>query len=130
MKRLQQWSLGIALILGLGAFTMVAPPVSAANVIVHIDAGAPPNTVYHYTYYPDEEVYFDPAANVYWWSVDGEWRSGPRVPEGIVLGASVNLDVDGREPWRHHAVIIEKYPRHHHEDRDRDRDHDRDRDRH
>ena len=131
MKRLQQWSLCMVAIVGLGGLTAITPRVLAANVIVHIGVGSPaPNPpAYHYVYYPEEEVYFVPETRVYWWSDGGEWRSGPRVPEGIALGASVNLDVDARDPWRHHEVIVGRFPHHKH-DRDRDRDRDRDHDRH
>ena len=77
-------------------------------------------------YYPDEEVYFVPETRVYWWSVGGEWRSGPHVPDGLKLGASINLGVDGRDPWRHHEMIVKQYPHRKQEDRDREDKHDRD----
>jgi hypothetical protein len=123
MKRLQHLCLALIVIVGIGGFTAFTRPVSAANVIIHIGpeaAPAPNPVVYHYVYYPEEEVYFAPESRVYWWSVNGEWRSGPRVPEGILLGATVNLDVDARDPWRHHDVIIARFPgRRHHEREDR-----------
>lgn len=120
MKQVQQFCLSLAVVVGLGGFAMITPRVSAADVVVHIgaDVAVPNAPVYHYMYYPDEEVYFVPETHVYWWPVNGEWRSGPAVPEGIKLGASVNLGVDDRDPWRHHEVITKRYPRH-----DRDHDH-------
>jgi hypothetical protein len=131
MKRLQHLWLGILVVAGTVGLAMTAPRVSAANVIVHIDVGAPAPApvVYHYVYYPEEEVYFVPETRVYWWAEAGEWHSGPRVPEFIVLGGSVNLDVDAREPWRHHEVIVARYPRHRHEEREERRE-DRREDRH
>jgi len=125
MKRLQQWWLGMVVIAGIGALTMITPRVFATDVIIHIGPGSAPVAeapVYHYVYYPEEEVYFVPEQHVYWWSVGGEWRSGPRVPEGIALGTSVNLDVDGRDPWRHHEVIVARYPRTRHERREERRE--------
>jgi len=120
MKRLQHLlCAGLILVASVGAFLVVTPHAMAGDVIIHLGgevvAPAPepaPAPVYAYVYYPDEEVYFVPDQQVYWWRVGGEWRSGPRVPEGIRLGASVNLRVDGRDPWRHHDVIVRRYPRH------------------
>lgn len=127
MKQVQKLCLSLAVMVGVGGFAMITPRVSAADVIIQIGPQpAPVGIVYHYTYYPDEEVYFVPETSVYWWSVGGEWRSGPRVPEGIKLGASVRLDVDGRDPWQHHTVIHGKFPGHKHDDRDRDEKHDND----
>jgi len=125
MKRLQQWWLGMVVIAGVGALTMITPRVLAADVTIHIGpegTPAPAATVYHYTYYPEEEVYFVPETRVYWWRDGGEWRSGPRVPETVVLGSGVNLDVDARDPWRHHDVIVARYPRTRHERREERRE--------
>jgi|SRR5579862_485900 len=128
MKRIQELLLGTVVAAGVAGFAVLTPSVSA-GVVLHIDVGAPAPpapVVYHYVYYPEEEVYFVPESRVYWWvDANGQWISGPRVPEGISLSASVNLDVDARDPWRHHSVIVEKYPGHKHRDRDRDHDHDR-----
>jgi hypothetical protein len=118
MKRLKKLSFGLIVMIAVGGFATIVPRVSAANIIVHIGPeAAPAGVVYHYTYYPEEEVYYVPETQVYWWQINGEWRSGARVPAGITLGASVNFDADGREPWRHHDVIIAKFPRHKHEER-------------
>ncbi len=116
MKRLQYLYAGLILVASIAAFASITPRVLAADVIIHLGgevvAPAPNPPVYTYTYYPDEEVYFVPDTHVYWWLEGGTWHSGPRVPEGIHLGASVNLRVDGRDPWRHHEVIVQHYPRH------------------
>ena len=100
MKRIQQLCLGMMVAAGVVGLVAVTPCVSAGGVFIHIDVGAPAPrpVVYHYVYYPEEEVYFVPETRVYWWTDDRGWYSGPRVPEGIVLGASVNLDVDARDP--------------------------------
>ena len=120
MKQVQQWCLSLIVTLGVGAFAMIAPRVSAADVVIHIGADiapAPVPVVYHYVYYPDEEAYYVPETRIYWWSVGGEWRSGSHVPDGIKLGTSVKLDVDDRDPWRHHDVVVKHYPRHKQEER-------------
>ena len=120
MKQVQQWCLSLIVTLGVGGFAMITPRVSAADVVIHIGADiapAPVPVVYHYVYYPEEEAYYVPETRVYWWADRGEWRSGPRMPDGIKLGASVKLDVDGRDPWRHHEVIVKQYPRHKHDEK-------------
>ena len=120
MKRLQHLWLWMAVLVGVAAFATITPRVSASDVIIHIGPGSAPVAeapVYHYVYYPEQEVYFVPETRVYWWSDGGEWHSGPHAPSGIALGTSVNLDVDARDPWRHHDVIIQKFPRTKHEER-------------
>jgi hypothetical protein len=69
------------------------------------------NASYSYEYYPDAEVYFEPQRHVYYWSEGGAWRSGERVPQNIVLRSSVRVDLDSREPYRHHDEVRAKYPR-------------------
>ena len=123
MKQVQQLCLSLAVLVGVGGFAMITPRVSAADVIIQLGPQPVPTpVVYHYVYYPEEEVYFVPETSVYWWSVGGEWRSGPHVPEGITLGANVKLDVDGRNPWQHHEVIRGKFPGHKQDKHDGDRD--------
>src|ERR1700722_6147473 len=91
MKRLQHLWLWVVILAGAISFTMITPRALAADVIIHLGPEvAPPNPpVYQYVYYPDEEVYFVPDTHVYWWLDAGVWRSGPRVPDSIRLGASV-----------------------------------------
>ena len=124
MKQVQQLCLSLAVLVGVGGFAMITPRVSAADVIIQLGPQPVPTpVVYHYVYYPEEEVYFVPETSVYWWSVGREWRSGAHVPEGITLGANVKLDVDGRDPWRHHEVIHGRFPGHKQDKHDGDRDH-------
>jgi len=127
MKRWKQLWLGTIVMAGVAGLVVLTPLTTEANVSVHIDVGVPvaPNPpIYHYVYYPDQEVYFVPETRVYWWMDDnGVWVSAPRVPADIVLGASVNLDVDARDPWRHHAVILEKFPGHRRHVIERERGH-------
>jgi len=49
---------------------------------------------YSYVYYPDAEVYYEPQRHVYYWADGGAWRSGPRVPQNIVLRSSVRVNLD------------------------------------
>jgi hypothetical protein len=116
MKRLQTMCLWAIIAAGAAGFAVCTPVVSA-DTIVHIGVGvpAPVPTVYAYTYYPDQEVYFVPETGVYWWNVGGVWSSGPHVPAGIVLSDKVNLRVDAPEPWHHHDVIVKQYPHRHHD---------------
>ena len=74
-------------------------------------SGPPVVASYSYVYYPDAEVYFEPRRHVYYWSDGGEWRSGARVPQNIVLRSSVRVTLDSSEPYRHHDEVRAKYPR-------------------
>ena len=114
------WLLAVVAAIGVA----VSAPRAVGGVVVHIGVGepVPAAPVYHYGYYPEAEVYFVPDSHLYWWMANGAWVSGPHVPEGIELGAQVQLDVDAPEPWHHHEVIVKQFPGHRH---DRDRDHDR-----
>ena len=82
---------------------------------------------YSYVYYPDVEVYFEPHRHVYFWADGGAWRSGPRVPQNIVLRSHVTVDLDSPEPYRRHEEVRAKHPGHK-EEKDHDhghRDHDK-----
>jgi len=70
----------------------------------------PPYGYYAYDYYPDVEVYYYPARHVYWWNDHGHWRSGRRVPPNIELHEHVRVNINSREPWRHHDEIRRRYP--------------------
>lgn len=69
------------------------------------------NASYSYEYYPDAEVYFQPQGQVYYWSEGGTWRSGASVPQNIVLGSHVTVNLDSPEPSKHHDEVKAKYPR-------------------
>ncbi|MGD1021018.1 MAG: hypothetical protein ABSA12_17055 [Verrucomicrobiia bacterium] len=120
MNRLNKLWLCAIVIAGISGFAATTTRVSADALVIHIGANVAPTptpVVYHYTYYPDQEAYYVPETHVYWWADHGTWVSGPRMPDGIVLGASVNLDVDAQEPWRHHDAIVKHYPHHKQDDK-------------
>ena len=113
MKRLHRLWLSFLAAAGTTGLVIATPPVLAGNVFVHIDVGGPPvptPVVYEYVYYPEAQVYFVPTTRVYWWFAGGTWCSGPHVPAGIVLRSRTTLRVDAPEPWRHHDVIVQKFP--------------------
>jgi hypothetical protein len=64
-------------------------------------------------YYPDYEVYYDPAVRVFWFNRGGVWVTGPR-PPGIsvaVVFASPHVRMDFRDsPALHHAEVLRRYP--------------------
>jgi hypothetical protein len=126
MNRLNKLWLCAIVIAGIAGFAATTIPVLADGLVIHIGADIAPTpnpVIYHYTYYPDQEAYFVPETHLYWWADNGTWVSGSAMPAGIVLGASVNLDVDARNPWQHHAEIVKRYP-HHKQDDKHDSGHD------
>jgi hypothetical protein len=120
MNRLNKLWLCAIVIAGIAGFAATTTNVQADGLVIHLGADIAPvpnPVVYHYTYYPDEEAYYAPDTHIYWWLDNGTWRSGAHVPAGIVLGSSVNLDVDARDPWHHHEEIVKRYPHHKHDDK-------------
>lgn len=63
-----------------------------------------------YYYYPDDEVYFYPRVNEFFWFDGGTWRHGPRAPARFVLNnrERVKIDMD-HPPYTEHARIKEVY---------------------
>jgi len=116
MKQAQKFCLSLAVMVGVGGFAMITPRASAADIVVHIgaDAAVPSAPVYHYMYYPDEEVYFYPATGVYFWFGGGGWHKGRRLPPAIVLHeqARVNVRLNTRVPYERHEEIRARYPAH------------------
>jgi hypothetical protein len=115
MKRLNKlWLCGIV-IAGIAGFAATTTRALADGIVIHIGADIAPTptpVVYHYVYYPDVEAYYVPETHVYWWADHGTWVSGPHMPNGVVLGSSVNLNVDAQNPWQHHAEIVKRFPHH------------------
>jgi hypothetical protein len=66
---------------------------------------------YAYDYYPDIEVYYYPRTHIFWWRDHDRWVSGRHVPSNIELGEHVRVDLDSRQPWRHHDEVVRRYPR-------------------
>jgi hypothetical protein len=48
--------------------------------------------------------------------------SAPAPPPGITLGASINLDLNDRDPWRRREVIVKKYGGRHYEPKEERRE--------
>jgi hypothetical protein len=59
---------------------------------------------YHYDYYPDWNVYYYTTGHIYYWSVDGDWYAGERLP-GRYQGTpprTEHLLLRTPEPWVEH----------------------------
>jgi hypothetical protein len=71
-----------------------------------------PAGAYTYDYYPDCEVYYGVSSRLYFWSADGVWCHGPRLPGTIVIRPErrVVVRLDTAEPYRHHAEIRVQHP--------------------
>jgi hypothetical protein len=57
-------------------------------------------------------VYFDPARNVYFVQTQGRWQAVRQLPANVQADprASVQIDLEGDEPFRHHDEVLRRYP--------------------
>lgn len=64
-----------------------------------------------YRYYPRFEIYYSVSADVYYWEVNGTWRSGRYLPDHIQFkdGDYVSLELKTDKPYEHHEEIREKH---------------------
>jgi hypothetical protein len=97
---------------------VIACAVGCETVVVSRPPGPPPHAPargYHkkyvYHYYPDLEVYWSVDLHSYAVFERGHWIA-VRYRPAILTEAHryIVLEVDEREPWRHHSVYKEKYP--------------------
>ena len=70
----------------------------------------------HYYYLPDIEVYYDVWNHEYVYLDNGMWMFSPDLPPmyagyDLYNGHVVVLDQRVYEPWRHHHLYLEHYPR-------------------
>jgi hypothetical protein len=95
-----------------GCVIVRKPPVVAK------EAGPPPwacaqgrhaRHVYHY--YPYQTVYYDTARKIYFYPVDGRWRTGPVLPPDIRLDVRDCrvLEMDTDRPYTFHDDVIRRY---------------------
>jgi hypothetical protein len=83
--------------------------------VVYTEPG--PGGYYYYDYYPGLDVYFYPEAHVYYWSDEGHWHSGGRLPRRYDLHREYHerLRLHSREPWKaYHGEHEEFEERHRH----------------
>lgn len=107
---------GAALLATLAGCASQPPTYRTSSVVRH---APPPQTVVvyqdEYDYYPAYEVYYSRNRREYVYRDGRNWVRSP-VPRGVpahVLAASPAVRVDFRDsPERHHARIVQTYPRH------------------
>lgn len=68
-----------------------------------------------YTYYPNQQVYYDNRSRQYTWQQDNRWLTQSRPPHGFYDNSrsspSVRMNFND-EPSRHHHAVTQQYPRH------------------
>lgn len=81
------------------------------------DDGPPPWAPAHgyrrkmeYRYYPKSQVYYNKTKNEYSWLEAGDWKIGTRLPRSIDLGDSVDIELEGDQPWKTHDQVRNHYP--------------------
>ena len=72
--------------------------------------------VNYYPYYfcPDQNFYFNPDLDIYWWYQEGVWRSGSRLPYGYNLAYNTNyviVTVSNRNPTLYYSQHVQAYRR-------------------
>ena len=81
--------------------------VSAQNPPAHAKAHGVKKK---YRYYPEANVYFDPAVKRYTYFSGGKWTTTINLPTSIRLVGSFNdFDFEGDDPWRDNSKHKEKY---------------------
>ena len=66
---------------------------------------------YHYRYYPDQAVYFDPGRGVWFWLEGADWRMGAALPGWLrVSSGFVTLTMGEDQPYRYHPQVVATHP--------------------
>ena len=70
----------------------------------------PDGVTYHY--YPNQEVYYDPQREVYFWHASAYWGVGRRLPSTIKLDKAERtlITLDTRTPYRRHDEVLARHP--------------------
>ncbi len=68
-----------------------------------------------YTYYPQQQVYYDNRSRQYTWQQNNRWLTQSRPPTGFYDGnktsPSVRMNFND-DPSHHHHAVSQQYPRH------------------
>ncbi len=94
-----------------------------------VATGPEPPQARVYYYYPDCEVYYEPALGFYFWYDHGEWHRDRDLPHRFVLepGRRVEIHLDTDRPYLMHQRIRAEFPGHEeheeHEHHERREDH-------
>lgn len=66
---------------------------------------------HRYVYYPEHQVYYEPARNAWFWLDDGRWRFGASLPVGMmsISGPGVSLFMTTARPYEQHVHVVETY---------------------
>jgi hypothetical protein len=67
---------------------------------------------YQFVYYPDEQVYYEPFTQTYWWFEEGSWWPGDKLPDEFELRREmaqvVYLQHD--RPYLQHGTVLALHP--------------------
>ena len=87
------------------------PPAALADTPPWAPAHGHRAKQYRYVYYPQHEVYYAPATQLWFWFDAGRWRVGTALPSGIVVarfdGVSVVLGTE--RPYELNTYVVERY---------------------
>jgi hypothetical protein len=88
------------------ALTLAATPALAADLDVSVGAK------FTYKYFPDTQVYFDPARGLYFYMKGENWQTSVSLPGDVRLDpeSAVTIEEDTDKPYLKHSKHKKKYP--------------------
>lgn len=98
----------------LGAW-LALPPAALADPPPWAPAHGYRAKQYRYVYYPQHEVYYAPATQLWFWLDGGGWRVGTTLPSRIVVGGfdGVSIVLGTERPYEMNTYVVERYGGHH-----------------
>jgi hypothetical protein len=80
-----------------------------------IKTKAPSSARHRYNYYPDAQVYFDPARQLYFFMEANRWLARAVLPReiNVSIGPPVVVDLDSERPYERHDDVRRIYPARH-----------------
>lgn len=80
-----------------------------------IKTKAPSSVKHRYNYYPDAQVYFDPARQLYFFMEANRWLARAVLPReiNVSIGPPVVVDLDSERPYDRHDDVRRIYPARH-----------------
>lgn len=95
---------------------IVIPKPPVPKITIEVPPSAPQRVApapHRYEYYPDAQVYFDPARQLYFFMEANRWAARAFLPPQIKVrvGSPVIVDLDTERPYEYDNEVKQKYSR-------------------